>query len=369
MLTLLAQTRGIGMPEPVSTYAHEVDGLWNFVTYVSIFFTVLNLGLMIWFAYKYRQRNRDEKPHGHTHNTTLEVTWSVIPLIIVMAIFVWGFRGYLNMATPPANSYEILATAWRWAWEFTYPNGAKSQHLHVPADRPVRIVLESRDVIHAFFVPEFRTKRDVVPGRYNKVWFQVDSKRANVTFDGVIKERKVTVDGATETEYFDSGAAQFPLYCAEYCGTNHSKMNRTVYVHTQEGFDAWMSKASRWWIGLSPVEHGERLYSRKGCNACHSLDGSRGNGPSFKNLFGYEQALKDGSVQIADEAFLREAILYPNSQGIAGYQPVMPKFNFKESEVSALIAFIKARSDRGPKVDAEAPAPTAQEQNPETLFD
>ena len=345
MLIVLAQTQGIGMPDPVSTFAPEVDWLWNFITIVSIFFTVLNLGLMAYFVCRYRQKDRDDLPHGQHHNTTLEITWSVIPLIIVLAIFVWGFRGYLSMATPPANSLEFMATTWKWAWEFTYPNGFKTNELHVPADKPIQVVLESRDVIHAFYVPEFRTKRDIVPGRYNKIWFQVDSEPNGVAFNGTI-DTELLPDGSKK--YTDHGAKKYRLYCAEYCGTNHSKMQAYVYIHTQEGYNAWLAAASDWQEGLPPVQVGQKLYSLKGCNTCHSLDGSRGNGPSWKNLFGYPQMLKSGDSKVADEAFIRQAILEPNSQGIVGYQPVMPKLNLKESDVSALIAFIKSQSDKGP---------------------
>ncbi|WP_432799045.1 cytochrome c oxidase subunit II [Poriferisphaera sp. WC338] len=329
MISILAQTatKGISMPAPVSTYAGEVDWLWNVITWVSVFFTVLIAGAMIFFIIKYRRQTPDDQPHAHTHNTALEVTWTIIPLIIVLMIFVWGFRGFVGMATPPSNSYEVLVTAKKWSWIFTYPNGANSDVLHVPADRPIKLILESVDVIHSFYVPAFRTKKDVVPGRYNETWFEVKGDRNGITAEN---------------------PGEYDLFCAEYCGRDHSRMTTKVVVHTQESFNKWLEEASNPAAGLTLPQYGEKLYRRNGCNACHSINGSAiaNGGPTFKDLFGYPQSLKNGTTEIADDNFLYQAISQPNSHGIVGYQPIMPANRLKQDEITAIIAYIKSLSDK-----------------------
>lgn len=334
MTRFLAQSEPtLWMPEQASTFARDVDWLFNFIGIVSIIFFVGIGFCLFFFAWKYRRGDKKTPGHTHNHNTTLEITWSVIPLIIVLLIFVWGFRGLLDMTTPPANNYEILVTSYKWGWEFTYPNGVKDANLHVPADKPIYLVLESRDVIHSFFVPAFRVKKDLVPGRYNKTWFQAESDAIGLSVDNPYEA--------------------FTLYCAEYCGTNHSQMLADVVVHTPESFEKWMEVAMNWQEGLSPLEIGTELYTRKACNTCHSLDGSSGNGPTFQDQYGYPIALKDGSSPIVDDEFLRQGIVEPNSHGIAGYNPVMPKIALTDSEVTALVTFIKAQSDKWNPADAD----------------
>ena len=328
MNCLLAQSgsKGISLPDAASTYAEQVDWLWNYITYISIFFTVVIAGLMILFILRYPRKTPDDQPRAHTHNTALEITWTIIPLIIVMSIFLWGFRGFLDMNTPPANSYEVLVTAYKWGWTFTYPNGATSDELHVPADKPIQLVLESKDVIHSFYVPAFRIKKDVVPGRYNQTWFEVRSKDNNININNPEKE--------------------YDLFCAEYCGLNHSRMVSKVVVHTPESFASWLEKASNLGEGLTPLEFGKVLYQKKTCIQCHSLDGSKLIGPTFKNAYGYPIELTNGQTPIVNDAFIREAIVKPNSHGVKGYQPVMPAIPLNDQEINALVVFIKAQSDK-----------------------
>jgi cytochrome c oxidase subunit 2 len=209
--------------------------------------------------------------------------------------------------------------------------------LHVPVDRPVKLVLDSDDVIHSFYVPQFRIKKDAVPGRYNKTWFVVRSQ-----------DNPKIADGAP---------GEYDLYCAEYCGTNHSTMLSKVYVYTAADWPAKYEEISRPYDDeKTPAENGLKVYQIRGCAQCHSLDGTRGTGPSFENLFGYEQELKSGETPVADEAFIRQAIMYPNSQGIKGYQPQMPNVNLKNEEIDYIIAFLKSKSDRGGSDEAAAPA-------------
>ena len=340
MLTTLAQVgeKTTLMPQGGSTFAADVDWTFYFIYWVSVFFFVLIGVCMFAFAWKYRQKDKRTVAHGTTHNNTLEVTWSVIPLIIVMAIFMWGFRGFLDMTTPPSEAYEIVVDAKKWSWEFRYPEGAVSPVLHVPADTPVYLVLQSQDVIHSLFVPAFRLKMDAVPGRYNKAWFQAkwDADRAGTV--------PVRLPGTDQVEEFNNVLA-YDLYCTEYCGTQHSMMVTSVVVHTPENFREWVANAADPLQGATPVDGGQKLYLSRGCAACHSADGSPGIGPTFRDLFGTEETLADGSTVTVDEAYIRESILNPGAQIVEGYQNVMPRVSLRDAEVSAMIAWMKSISE------------------------
>lgn len=344
MLTTLAQVENktFWMPVGGSTFASDVDWTFYYVYWVSVFFFVIIGVCMFWFAWRYRQRSAEDRKrvaHGVHHSNVLEITWSVIPLIIVMSIFMYGFKGFLDMTTPPSEAYEIVVHAKKWSWEFQYPEGAISPVLHVPADRPVRMVLESADVIHSFYVPAFRIKKDVVPGRYNKTWFEAiwDARRA-----GPAKVRTPNTEDFTS---FDN-VLVYDLFCAEYCGTQHSKMHTSVVVHTPEDFVDWVVKASDPLKGKTPVEGGFALYKSRGCVACHSDDGSPKIGPTFKNLFGHEVKLHDGSTTTADEQYIHNSILNPASQVVQGFYPtVMPRQTLSDPEIGAVIAWMKSISE------------------------
>ena len=308
------------LPERASTVAGNVDRIFNALVWLTVFFFVLVVSLMIYFVWRFR--HRPGKPAAepvHGKHTALEVTWTVIPTFIVIAIFYFGFTSYMQMAVSPPNAYEILVAARMWNWQFTYPNGYVSNELHVPVNTPVRLVLTSGDVIHGFYVPAFRVKKDAVPGRYNKVWFQ-----------------------ATKTGVYD-------IECTQYCGTQHSRMLSKVYVHEPPDFRKWLEDASNFVAHLPPIEAGRMLYQTRGCMGCHSLDGSRVIGPSFKNLFGHEQKYTNGTFGIVDENAIHETIINPQARVPVGYDPIMPSFkgSLTDQEIGALIAFIKSVSDKG----------------------
>jgi cytochrome c oxidase subunit 2 len=314
---MLSTLAAFWMPERASTYAGDVDWLFYFIVWLSTFFVVLIAGLMVYFALRYRQTDRNAKPHGSHHNNMLEITWSAIPLLLVLAIFVWGFRGFLNMSTTPANAEQVLVQAQQWRWEFQYANGATSTELHVPVDRPIELVLQSADVIHSFYVPAFRIKKDVVPGRYNKTWFR-----------------------APQTGEYD-------LYCAEYCGQQHAQMLTKVVVQSEDEFAAWMTTALDVTGGLPPAELGARLFEKKGCNQCHAIEPTMGaKGPPWRDLFGKQQQMADGSVVAADEAYVRESILYPAKKIVAGYNNEMSPYvgRIKDVEITAIIEYMKSIS-------------------------
>jgi len=200
------------LPRQGSTVASEIDASWGIVYWLSVFFFALITFLLVYFIVRYRARPGYRMGDSPEHNTPLEVFWSVVPTLIVIYLFWIGYKGYLNMATPPQNAYEVLVNGQKWNWLFTYPNGHVDPELHVPVDTPVRLVMTSSDVIHSFYVPDFRIKRDVVPGRYNKLWFE-----------------------AVEPGTHD-------VFCAEYCGTNHSTMLAKLVVHQRADFDKWLER-------------------------------------------------------------------------------------------------------------------------------
>lgn len=305
---------GFWMPVQGSTGAAAVDRIFDLILWIAVFFFVLIVGLMVLFVVRYRRREgREDAEKSALHNTALEITWTVIPILIVIAIFAWGFKAYLDMNVAPANSYEVLVTGQKWKWLFTYPNGHVDENLHVPVDVPVRLVMTSEDVIHGFYVPAFRLKRDVVPGRYVRIWFR-----------------------AVKT-------GEHQIYCTQYCGTGHSDMWAKVVVHEPGGFERWLEEASDFLKRMSPAEAGERLYRTRGCAQCHAVNGTVGTGPTLSKLFGHQVALEGGKTVVADENYVRESILEPQAKVVLGFQPVMPTFkgHLTDQEITAIIEYLK----------------------------
>jgi cytochrome c oxidase subunit 2 len=301
-------------PPEASTTAGSTDWLFHFILWISVFFLLLIVGLMVAFVWSYRRRPGLEAEKTAAHHTQLELTWTIIPTILAGIIFYFGISGYVDIYTPPHNAREVQVTGQKWKWLFTYPNGLVSGDLHVPIGEPTRLVLRSEDVLHSFFIPSFRMKMDVVPGRYTKMWF-------------------------TPTEL---GSHQ--VYCAEYCGTNHSGMLSQVVVHTPAEYEKWLRDEEDKNLNRSPVEIGADLYKTRGCAQCHSLDGTRGIGPSFKGVFGKEEFMADGSKLTVDEDYIHESIIEPQAKIVAGFAPVMPTFKgkLKDKEIAGLVEYIKS---------------------------
>lgn len=311
------------LPEAASTMAPEVDSLFNFVTVVSVVLLVGVVAAMLWFVYRYRRQNPGERPAPVQESRALEISWIVVPTILVLLVFNWGFKSFVKQKTVPSDAYDIRVRAQQWGWQFEYPNGVTtSDTVYVPTGEPVKTTMSSRDVIHSFFVPAFRVKQDILPNRYTSVWFE-----------------------ATERGAYD-------VFCTEYCGLNHSEMEATVKVVSQARFDEWLEeKATPSDLPLPQL--GKQLYSNQGCNACHSLDGSSGVGPTWEGLYGTTgRQMSDGSTVTVDENYLRESILKSGAKVVQGYQNNMPSFaNLSAREVSALIAFIKEQSDKEPPAE------------------
>ncbi len=299
------------LPEGASTLSPELDSLFYFVYWISVIIFVAVTVAIIIFAIKYRRRHEYDVPPIVHESRILEAAWIVVPTILVMIVFTWGFKSFLKLYTPPPNSYEIRVTAKQWLWEFTYPNGAKSTgDLHVPVDRPVKLIMTSDDVLHSFFVPAFRVKQDIIPNRYSSVWFEATRQ------------------------------GEFHILCTEYCGTQHSGMLGKVVVESAQDFETFLQADISL---LLPEERGAILYDQQNCAACHSLDGSRRVGPSFQGLFGKENAYTDGSTGTADENYILESIINPMAKVVEGYPPGMPTIysGLDREELDALVAFIK----------------------------
>jgi cytochrome c oxidase subunit 2 len=309
--------RSLFLPAQGSAYARDVDALFMFLVYLSIFFFLLVAGLTFWSVIRYRRKPGRMTPHITDH-LGLELTWSIIPLIIVMGVFFWGFRNYMKSQVAPNEALEISVTAKKWVWSFEYPDGTRTlNEVHLPVNKPVRFIMTSEDVLHDFYVPEMRVKMDVVPNRYTELWFQ------------------------------PAAEGLFRLTCAEYCGKGHSDMMGKVYVENDAKFKHWVEEGGDEWKTMTPVAYGQLLYESKGCATCHSLDGSRmqGGGPSYKGVFGRMEKMGDGKEFKVDENYLRESMLVPSAKVVAGYENIMPVFQglLREREISALIQFIKAQ--------------------------
>ena len=312
--------RTFWLPEQASTVAPDVDNLFYFIYWINVIFTILVVGLMVWFMWRYRHRKGNEGGHHSGHNNALEVTWTVIPTIIVGVIYYWGFKGFLNEVVEPPGAMQIKAVGQMWKWQFVYPNGGVSDELHVPLNKPVRMVLESQDVIHALFIPAFRVKKDVVPGRYNRMWFQ-----------------------ATKAGTYD-------IFCADYCGIGHSIMHTTAVVDDDAHFATFLEDAANPLKGRTYIDGGKRLYQMFGCSGCHSVNGERGNGPSWKDVYGSNVPLEGGATVLADDAYVRESVEDPGAKIVQGFSNIMPSFKgrLNDDEIKAITWYLKSISSHVP---------------------
>lgn len=301
--------------EQASTAAASVDHLFYFLLSVSGFFLLLIFGLLFYFAVRYRRRSPDQPAERVHEPLALEVAWIVIPFLITVVIFVWGAKIFSDQSRPPAGAEEIFVVGKQWMWKLQHQEGNREINaLHVPIGRPIKLVMTSEDVIHDFFVPAFRVKKDVLPGRYTSIWFE-----ANKT-----------------------GTYQF--YCSQYCGTDHSRMTGQVTVMEPAEYERWLNEGSP---HVSMAAAGHDLFDRLGCSGCHQeTDSDRG--PALAGVFGRPRRLSDGRTVFADEAYLRDSILNPQGAIVAGYEGIMPTFKgqVNEDQLLELIAYIKSLSQQ-----------------------
>jgi len=298
-------------PEQASTLAPRVDALLYFLLAVSVFFSLLISISIVVFAITYRRRSENERPPLILGNLGLEIFWTAVPLAITMVIFVWGAKLFFISFYPPPNALEINVVAKQWMWKVQHPEGkSEIDELHVPMGLPIKLLLTSQYVIHDFFAPAFRVKKDVLPGRYTTVWFEA------------------------------SKPGSYHLFCAQYCGTQHSGMVGRIIVMEPLAYATWLGGGG---TGGSVVAAGEKLYQTLGCASCH-LPNDTGRGPSLVGLIGKTVVLQNGKSVIADENYVRESILEPHAKIVRGYQPIMPLFkgSISEEGVMQIISYIKS---------------------------
>ena len=313
------------LPTPASTFAEGTDNLYLFITALDTAFFVLIMAAMGYFMWKYRRRSKDQKTSSLTHSGIVEFLWSAIPTVLLLVIFVWGECDYVKQSVPPADALDIRVTGQKWYWTVEYPkypgvslNSSTEEPaltVMVPKGKPVRLTMTSTDVIHSFYVPAFRLKKDVVPGRYTQAWFEA------------------------------TRVGEFNLFCTEYCGDFHSNMTGVVKVLEPEDFERALKKAGVLELGEgeSMAAYGERIYKRRGCVACHSIDGADGTGPTWKGLWGKTESLTDGSTVKVDDEYIKTSILEPNKQVVSGYAPQMPSYQgqLDNKQIQAVIEYIK----------------------------
>lgn len=310
------------MPDQAATMASRYDAVFFTISGLSLFFTLLVFSLVTYFAIKYRRKSNDEVPVQIHGNNQLELLWSAIPLGLAMIVFVWSAIVYVDMNNPPADSMEIYVIGRQWMWKVIHPEGREEiNELHVPVGRPVKLIMTSQDVIHSFFVPDFRLKQDAVPGRYTTMWFQ-----------------------ATKP-------GRFHIFCTEYCGTEHSGMIGTVTALEPADYQAWLAGADAAGATsagsgtgqISAAQAGELVFANLGCGSCHRPQGD-GPGPSLVGVYGADVRLDNGQTVKADDAYMRESVLNPNVKIVAGYQGVMPAYQGRVSEdqLNQLLAYMKS---------------------------
>jgi cytochrome c oxidase subunit II len=298
-------------PDQASTLAPQTDHLLYFLLAVSAFFTVGIFLSIFYFAVRYRRRSELEVPPKIAGVLSMEMAWTIVPFILTMIMFTWGASVFMQASRPPDNAISVYAVGKQWMWKLQHMEGQREiNELHIPVGVPVKVTMTSEDVIHSFYVPAFRTKQDVLPGRYTTTWFQ-----------------------ATKP-------GKYHLFCAEYCGTKHSGMIGWVYAMEPQDYQAWLSGGAP---EGSMASGGEKLFQDLGCSNCHRTD-AQGRCPNLVGLFGTNVQLAGGGLVKADEAYIRESILNPNAKVVAGYQPIMPTFQglVTEEGVTQLIEYIKS---------------------------
>lgn len=309
-------------PDLVTT-TQAVDPVFIFIFGACL---VLLLGItatMLVFVFRYHRSRAPEPTSQSSGNIWLEITWIVLPSILVLAMFYYGWAGYLSLRNVPKNALPVTATARMWSWSFTYANGKTSSKLYVPVGKPILVNLVSMDVLHGFYLPAFRVKRDVVPGMKNHAWFV-----------------------ATK-------AGSYDLFCSQYCGLGHSAMISSVEALPEPQFAAWLKQ------GATTAEHpGKELLEKHGCLGCHSLDGSAKLGPTLKGIWGRKVTVMTGGVErsvTVDEAYLRRSLLEPNADIVKGFPPVMPPFGkvLKEDEINQIVEFFRAGGVEQKPLDGE----------------
>lgn len=323
------------LPPQASTVAPKIDWIHNLITDLSVFFTVAICGAMLYFAIRYRKRNGVDHETPRIHGSSLlEVVWTVVPTLVCIFIAYYGVAIYHEMREVPADALTVNVTGKQWNWDFQYENGKKTHNeFVVPVGKTTKLVLTSSDVLHSFFIPNMRVKRDAVPGQYSYLAF-------------------------TPVQ-----SGEYQVYCTEYCGDSHSAMLAKLKVLPEAEYDRWYNDRSEEIrrAGMTPAQRGEKLYVESGCQGCHSLDGSPRVGPSWLKIYMRKGKLTDGAEYVADDNYLKESILYPNNKKPEGFANMnMPSFmgQLSDDDITDLISFMKTLKEAPakPKADDAAKA-------------
>ena len=302
-------------PEQASSVAWQVDALYVLLLALTVLFTVLVFGLVIGFALKYKRKSDDEVPEQIHGSIPLELAWTIIPLFMAIGVFTLGADVFFRIQRAPADPLEVYVVGKQWMWKLQHESGKREINtLHVPVGQPVRLTMTSEDVLHDFFIPAFRVKKDVVPGRYTTMWFE-----------------------ATKV-------GEYHLFCAEFCGTQHAYMIGKVIAMEPGDYHDWLMGGPT--ASLSMAEAGEQQFTQLGCQTCHKSE-SGGRGPSLVGVYNEPQKLTNGKEVVADTDFLRESILYPNAKILEGYQAIMPAYDgqINEQSLNQLVAYIKSLNE------------------------
>jgi cytochrome c oxidase subunit 2 len=300
------------VPDSASTFSWKVDALYFYLSGVTLFFALLISSVLIFFVIRYRRRTPYEIPRPIAGSHKLETLWTIIPFVIAMTMFGWGAQVYFQQYKPPANAIEVYVVGKQWMWKLQHATGQREiNQLHIPVGRKIKLIMTSEDVIHDFFVPAFRTKMDVVPGKYTTMWFEA------------------TTPGT------------YHLFCAEYCGMNHSGMTGSIIVMEPREFDNWLSGNAG---SGTPAAAGQQLFQSLGCASCHGANGEGGRGPTLAGVFGQKTQLQTGDSVTVDEGYVRESILNPQAKLVAGFGAIMPTFQgqITEDQLMQLVAYIKS---------------------------
>ncbi len=301
--------------------SNPADDTFYFILGISLTLLALNTGVMLYFVFRFNRKRHPQAEEVH-ENTALEIIWTVIPTILVLAIFWVGWKGFVYMRTAPPDAMPIKVTARQWSWQFTYENGKQDGVLRVPVGKPVKLLITSADVLHSLFIPAYHIKEDCVPGRETHLWFMPDQ------------------------------VGSYDLFCTEYCGVEHSSMITKVEVMPQKDFETWYAAGG---AATAPAGHpaakaapdGAKLIEVKGCTACHTIDGTPKVGPTFKGAFGKkETVIRDGTDRVitVDEAFIKQTLLHPEIDRVKGFPPIMPsqQGQLTDEEISTIIGYLKS---------------------------
>lgn len=330
-------------PAAATQYAEDLDKLFGTITALTLFFTVVVMAVICAFVVIYRKGSSADRTRPVSHNTNVEIAWTVPPLILGLAIFLWAAKLFAAVYHPPKNAKEIFVIGKQWMWHVQHPNGIRENNeLHVPVGEPIKLTMISQDVIHAFYVPEFRIQRQVLPGTYTALWFEA------------------------------SKPGRYHLYCNMYCGTQHSEMGGWVYVMTRNDFDKWQAQGGRSRSvaaggyqtptgAPSLMQEGAALYRKYQCASCHDAEAvKRGAGPSLIGIYGKTRQLANGQKVVADDKYLHDVLYYPNEYALAGWPIGMPSYKgaMSESEVLAVNAYVKSLGTKAAQMEAGTPETT-----------